>query len=395
MDPYPVYEANVRDAATGEVIDELVGSPVMIVDRATLTPHPIYDGASDPIPGSLVTVTSRWTTPTYYIDADTEDIYTVLLDWYDPVSGARGPVNFEPALRAEARGAREAAEAAAGSAQALSAGVVRSVNGVVPDENGAVTVAGGGAGAGILILPPLPAPPPIGTPAGTVIGRTESAPPVGDMEVIEDTATSATSASTDQVSLPLPSGIGDGDLLVAVLTHQVTSSTWTAPTGWSLLQAVDPSDSNFRGTYLFWAVGTAVAGAQAFTNNTAGRAAGVLFRVVGVDTTDPILANGEPSTRPDNTATVPELPGSHGGLILSVTTGQQGAADDDPHPLTYSNGLEAFVSLRSAAGGSGSRTFLDVAWTIADGDVAEHTVTTAGEEITAMGSQVVALRGAV
>src|SRR5690606_41196902 len=59
----------------------LVGQQVRVVERGTTTPYPIYDGAGDPISGSLVTITQAVTTPTIWIDTETPE--TVYLDWYE------------------------------------------------------------------------------------------------------------------------------------------------------------------------------------------------------------------------------------------------------------------------------------------------------------------------
>jgi len=113
---YPIYSAPVRHAVTGEPMRELVGEQVVIVTRATTDPYPIYNGAEDPIAGSLVTVSSTFETPLVNIDTDTPaDVY---LDWYHPGSGARGEINFEEQLRAQARAAAEAAEQAFADIQA-------------------------------------------------------------------------------------------------------------------------------------------------------------------------------------------------------------------------------------------------------------------------------------
>jgi hypothetical protein len=131
-----------------------------------------------------------------------------------------------------------------------------------------------------------------------------------------------------------------------------------------------------------------------FTNNTGGRLAGAMFRVTGADLTTPLLAGGAIGSRPGNTYTVPLLTGSLGGLVLSVTNGQKASGDPAPQPLVYDNALVPFVSLITAPSGTGAQTFLDIAWENTAVDYPEHTVATAGVSITAMGSQVLALRSA-
>lgn len=134
---YPIYPEQVLDATTYEPNQALVGQQVQVVTRNTTTPYPIFTAAGDPIPDSLVTVTAAVSTPTFYIDTDTPE--TVYLDWYDAGSGQRGPIDFEEVVRQTMLDARDAMEA-------LAQGVVRSVNGLTPDENGDVTVEGAGGG---------------------------------------------------------------------------------------------------------------------------------------------------------------------------------------------------------------------------------------------------------
>jgi hypothetical protein len=113
---YPIYPANVRDAVTGEPNPALVGQQVQVVERGTTTPYPIYDAAGDPIPSSLVTVNSTFSTPTFYIDTVTPG--SVYIDWYDAGSGAQGQILFEEVSRQASLAAQVAAEAAATSSAA-------------------------------------------------------------------------------------------------------------------------------------------------------------------------------------------------------------------------------------------------------------------------------------
>lgn len=137
---YRIDSAPVRDAVTGEFNADLVGQQVQIVTRDTTTPYPIQDAATDPIPGSLLTVQSSFCVPRFYIDTATPT--TVYLDWYDAGSGARGPVNFEEALRQ------------------LSSGSVKVINGATPDEDGVIVLDLGGvddAGMAELVAEPTSA----------------------------------------------------------------------------------------------------------------------------------------------------------------------------------------------------------------------------------------------
>lgn len=111
-----IDDAQVRDAITGELIQGLVGQPVKIVARDTTTPFPIYDSIGDPIAGSVVTVTSVFTVPRIWVDVTSPaDVY---LDWLDEGSGARGPVDFDRALRDAAASSAVAASTSASAALA-------------------------------------------------------------------------------------------------------------------------------------------------------------------------------------------------------------------------------------------------------------------------------------
>jgi hypothetical protein len=121
---YRIDDVQVRDAATGELIQALVGQTVKIVTRDTTTAFPIYDSIGDPISGSNVTVTQTFTVPRIWIsdaDAPVGDISQVYLDWYNAGSGVRGSVDFDIPLRNAARGAKDAAENSADSAAASAA----------------------------------------------------------------------------------------------------------------------------------------------------------------------------------------------------------------------------------------------------------------------------------
>lgn len=393
MPMYRVDESNVRDTATGEVLPGLVGQQVRIVDRGTSTPYPIYDAASDPIPGSLLTVTRRYTTPPHYID--TEQPADVYLDWLDESSGARGPVDFEPAMRAEARQARQDARDAASAAQTLAVGVVRSINGAVPDEDGAITISGGGGGGGgdILWLPDG-ADPSVTTRAGTLIVRSGGAPPVTSMEVIASTRTTASSESASEISLAVPSGTTTGDLLIAVTHLHTTGATASAPSGWTRLQELDTSVGDFRTTTIWgYRVTSTPPSSATFSWNVGGRSTGTMARVVGVDLDAPVLASGEIGERPTgSTYTVPELEGSADGLILEVTVGQV-SPTASPFPLVYSETMSTVIEA-STSGDTSAYSILGVAWAIAEaGDWPQHTVATADNSVNALGAQVLALRG--
>lgn len=238
-------------------------------------------------------------------------------------------------------------------------------------------------------------PMPGATPAGTVIVRETTVPPAPVLEVVTTSVTYAASevaADGTTASLAVPAGTTTGDLLVAVLTHQNASSTWTPPAGWVQLQALDTASTDFRGTYIFAlpVTGAAPAGPVVFQNGQQGRKAAAMFRVTGADLATPLLAGGAVGSRASNVYTVPALPGAAGGLVLSVTIGQAGAGVD-PTPVTYSNGLQPFAEVESGSDLGVTRTFLAVAWQNTAAAFPSYTVTAAGA-VTAMGAQALAIR---
>lgn len=152
---YPIYSAAVRNAITLEKDPALVGQQIQVVSRGTTTPYPIYDAASDPIPSSLVTVTSTGDTPTVYIETETPA--SVYLDWYHAGSGERGPIVFEEQLRdqAESASASSSVSAAAATSALAAAEALDSVRMVLAGP----AVAAGGTFWGVWNTGDAPVPP--------------------------------------------------------------------------------------------------------------------------------------------------------------------------------------------------------------------------------------------
>lgn len=121
---YRIDDVQVRDAATGELIQALVGQQVKIVTRDTTTAFPIYNSIGDPISGSNLTVTSTFTVPRFWIkdtDAPGGDISQVYLDWYNAGSGVRGSVDYDRSLRDAAAASATSAETSATSSASSAA----------------------------------------------------------------------------------------------------------------------------------------------------------------------------------------------------------------------------------------------------------------------------------
>ena len=170
----PVYQAQVVDEATGRLLDALKGQPVQIVLRGTTTPAPIFHFATeDPIANSMLTVNDNWSLPEHKVETG-GDAANLYLDWLDPASGARGPVRFEEALRAEMRAARERIEAVADRIESAPSGGVNDegIGELIVNSMSATALAlAARYGPGFIVLE-LGEPRPADLPPGTVIIRT-------------------------------------------------------------------------------------------------------------------------------------------------------------------------------------------------------------------------------
>ncbi len=225
---YAIYPKQVLDANTYEPNKALVGQQVQVVARNTTTPYPIYDGAGDPIAGSLVTVTAAISTPTFYIDTDTPE--TVYLDWYDAGSGQRGPIDFEEVLRQTVMDARGAAEAALALVQEYEPGSVLSVNG----QTGHVTVdTGSGSGGGSVTW-------------GSLTDRPDTFPPSGHSHTrseISDASALARqilgSATAQEIRQLIGAGTGNGTSNLAL----GATATTAAPGNHTHSQYVDQAQA--------------------------------------------------------------------------------------------------------------------------------------------------------
>lgn len=298
---YRIDPSQVRDAASGDLLTGLVGQTVQVVARDTTTSYPIYTSVGDPILGSQVTVTRAIETPTVWIDAD--DPAGVFIDWYDPSTGVRGAIPFEAVSRAAATAARQAAEAAAtaattaaAAAASLAAGAVRVINGVVPDSDGKLVLDIGGGGAGGLVLD-VDADLPLGLPAWTVVHRVDGgpgAPPDEGIELVM-ASLSETRGTGTSVTLTTPSGVADGDLLVAVLTHQNGYGPgWMLPAGWQVLHRVtDAQEPDARLTAIvalpLVSAANVLPSYTFTTGGGAGRFVATIFRVTGANLGAPII----------------------------------------------------------------------------------------------------------
>lgn len=126
------------------------------------------------------------------------------------------------------------------------------------------------------------------------------------------------------ITLALPAGVQNGDVLVAVLTHQNNANVWTLPDGtWSRIgNAYVANDADYRGDIIAAHVVTnAGAEPSTFTYSYAGgngRVTGTLIVFRGVDTA--VIDDGHPAakalTTTGNVRTMPSFTVGHDNSYL-------------------------------------------------------------------------------
>jgi hypothetical protein len=262
-------------------------------------------------------------------------------------------------------------------------------------------ISGGGGGGGPVNVLSLETGEPIPTDpvptSGTIVVRT--APPPAPFEVVVgslDTYSAQAGETGTSTAIPLeyPADAQVGDLLVAVVVTNSQTNTISVPAGWTTLQQQTPPTADIRtyGIYGYTVTGVVPTGTAEFSTNESNRVAAALFRITGANLADPVLANGGAGSRTTTTYTVPELVGSGGGLVISVTQGNS-SSPNNPDPLAFSNGMEQLALVSSTDDLGVTRTWLNVAYMKTSSDLASFTVTSP-MSVASMSSEVVAIGGA-
>jgi hypothetical protein len=223
---------------------------------------------------------------------------------------------------------------------------------------------------GSILLGPLPAAVPIGTPSGTFIARLTGAPPVVVEPLVAPilvaaTATHAVNLAGTSLTLSKPAAVADGDLLVAVLTHQwsVGADAWVLPSGWVVLATLT-GPPGIRTTAI---VGLKVPSAAAVTATTfafsvtnSGRSVGALFRVTGADLANTVV--GASAAGAETSATIFTMPAFaisvEGSLVISAYNAQF-VTPNVGIPTVHSDALFTKLDERSTSADTGiTRTSL-------------------------------------
>lgn len=247
----------------------------------------------------------------------------------------------------------------------------------------------GAIGGNVVVLnddDPLPE----GLEAWTLIARSAAVPPEIPLEAIPDTMTSVRGNGTT-VSLPAPTDSVADDLLVAVISNNITSGPIVPPLGWVLRQRLTEPAAEYRATaiYTYSVTDEPPAGNQIWTISS-GRYLGIIFRVTGADLVNPILANGTPSTRVTNTVTIPDLPGSANGLAIAVVN-VNGTAGNALIPITLPVNWEKIYENTDVDGTLVSRSGLTVAIDYPTVDI-EDFAAVAASSVSSGGGQLIAIR---
>lgn len=247
-----------------------------------------------------------------------------------------------------------------------------------------------GAVGGNVVVRNSDDPLPEGLEAWTLIATSAAVPPEIALEAIPDTMTSVRGNGTT-ISMPVPSDAVADDLLVAIITNNITDGTISAPEGWVLRQRLLNPAADYRVTaiYTYSVTDSPPPGNQIWAVNPS-RYLGIIFRVVGADLENPILANGLPSVRTTNSMAVPALPGSANGLLISVTN-VNGTSPNALIPITLPLFLEKIYENTDVDGTLVSRTGLTVAIDYPTIDATGFDAV-AASSIASGGSQLIAIR---
>lgn len=124
--------------------------------------------------------------------------------------------------------------------------------------------------------------------------------------VLESFTESNTSGNVTQVIVDKPTGTADDDLLVAIMSHDSTAGTLSAPVDWTaLFDTVNTGGSTFRAWYK-------IAGASepvnyTFTSSDSDQLIAAIMRFTGHDSANPINAVSSVNTGNTNSPTCPSV----------------------------------------------------------------------------------------
>ena len=109
------------------------------------------------------------------------------------------------------------------------------------------------------------------------------------MAQVRSTTTAAPNENASSLSLAIPNGTVNGDLLVAFLSHKNGGGDFFAPAGWTAA-AERENASGWNASKVFWKIAANEGTSVAFTTDSIDRLAGQMLRIDGHDAGDPIDA---------------------------------------------------------------------------------------------------------
>ena len=163
---------------------------------------------------------------------------------------------------------------------------------------------------------PTASPTPVPTASPTPVPTASPTPGGGQPIVLRNFAIGSTSATSNHVTIPVPTGAVANDVMIAQVTVRGgTGTTLTPPAGWSLVRRDNRGTSTAEGIYVH--VVTAASEPASYTwNFTAGNdAAGGIAAYSGVNTATPVDVSGGQGNASSTSMTAPSItiPAGHNG----------------------------------------------------------------------------------
>lgn len=184
--------------------------------------------------------------------------------------------------------------------------------------------------------------------------------------------------SSTSCNIPKPSGLTEGDLMVAYLAAEYGQGDWSKPSGWTTLRETDSNPIHSAVIWKIASAGDVAASTFNFTNTGGGLCAGHIMAFSGTDQTSPITADSVANGISDNPTSGTITPSANNIILLLSVIGNDvlssgyAIANDNPSwteafDINTTSGMDyatagAYSAVRSAstATGNGSSTVTPV-----------------------------------
>ncbi len=151
---------------------------------------------------------------------------------------------------------------------------------------------------------------------------------------VQSSTTAAQTSNSLTLTLTRPSGLVDGDLLVACVAHKNGAGALNTPTGWTAAGSIEIA-GGWMGSRIFYRIASGEPATQDFTTDTSDKLSGVLVRIDGQHASSFLNAFGSDSnTSSSETASVsPSVTTTADGcLILSFHANREVSAPVNGSP---------------------------------------------------------------